>query len=56
MSETDKVFAGSIPENYDATKSRQETRENWKLQPTTPHPRLQTDMAAARLLPKFRHT
>jgi SAM-dependent methyltransferase len=29
---------------------------NWKLQPTTPHPRLQTDMAAARLLPKFKHT
>ena len=30
--------------------------ENWKLQPTTPNPRLRTDMAAARLLPKFRRT
>ena len=38
------------------TKSGPETRENLKLQPTTPHPRLQTDMAVARLLPKFKHT
>jgi hypothetical protein len=45
-----------VRELFFATKSRQETRENWYLQPTTWHPRLRTDMAAPRLLPKFRHT
>jgi hypothetical protein len=30
--------------------------DNWNLQPATSHPRLRTDMAAARCLPKFRHT
>ena len=39
-----------------AMKSRPETRENWRLQPTTPRPRLRTDMATVRLLLKFRHT
>ena len=37
-------------------ETRLKKRESWKLQPTTPNPRLRTDMAAARLLPKFRHT
>ena len=45
-----------VRELFFATKSRPETQENWKLQPATPHPRLRTNMAAARLLPKFRHT
>ena len=39
-----------------ATKSRPEMRENWTLQPNTLHLQLQTDMAAARLLPKSKHT
>ena len=45
-----------VRERLFAMKSRPEAQENWKLQPTTPHPRLQTDMAAARLPPKFKHT
>jgi ubiquinone/menaquinone biosynthesis C-methylase UbiE len=45
-----------VRELFFATKSRPETWENWNLQPTTSHPRLRTDMAAARLLPKFRRT
>jgi len=46
----------TVRELFFATKSRPETRENWNLQPTTSHRRLRTDMAVARLLPKFRHT
>src|SRR5690242_7414419 len=43
-----------VRERFFATKSRRETPTNWKLQPITPHPRSQTDMAGARWLPKFR--
>ena len=45
-----------VRERFFAAKSRPETRENCKPQPTMPKPRLRTGMAEARLLPKFRHT
>ena len=45
-----------VRELLSATKSRPETGEHWRRQPTTPHPRLQRDMAAARLRPRSRRT
>jgi ubiquinone/menaquinone biosynthesis C-methylase UbiE len=39
-----------------ATRSKSETQTSWRPQPTTPRPRLRTDMEAPRLLQKFRHT
>ncbi len=45
-----------VRELFFVTKLRPEKREDWKPQPTTPHPRLRTDMATARSPPRFRHT